>query len=201
MDEKVILLILAIIIIGYFVYKKYYSESFTSAGGDIQMNGNLQHRLASNRPRKGESFTSAGGDIQMNGNLQHRLASTGRNYEQFDSPQNYESSDSQYNDLTGGQFVEYVRDVIDPDLAARQKNFVSKLNDGKYDKAVSSSTYTARYQTREAQAADFIGLRAPRMVPQDENQKVVHEITMDSGYADEDTIFGAKIITQDNLGY
>lgn len=197
MDTKTILITLAIIIIGYIAYKMYRGEMF-APGGDVQMNGMLPYRLASNR----EKFTAAGGDVQMSGNMPFNLASSGRNYEQFSSPQNYESEDDNKNNgLSGGQFVEYVRDTIDPDLAARQKNFVTKLNDGDYNKATSSSAYTARYQVREAQAADFIGLRAPRMVPQDENQKVIHEITMDSGYADEDTIFGAKILTNNNIGY
>lgn len=187
MTDKAILLGILLIVIVYFAYKKY-KEGFI---GETQMNGNLQYNLASSKA----SIENFIGDKQMNGNLQWNLASGKSTYENFDNYQGgYSSGDARFDESGAGQYTEYLRDSVDPGLNRRQKQFVTDLNRGDYSKATASIVNTAKYELRESQAADFIGLRAPRAVPIDYNQKQVPELTMDSGYAQADAIFGARVL-------
>lgn len=190
MNDKSILVGVVILVAIYLIYTKYY-ENFL---GDRQMNGMLQYDLASSKGSV-ENFL---GDRQMNGMLQYDLSSSRGSVENFSNYDeyngSYESDQAEYNEVGGNLYTEYMRSSVDPSLNRRQKQFITDLNRGDYSKATASIVNTAKYEQRESQAANGIGLRAPRAVPINYNQKQVPELTMDSAYAQHDAIFGARVL-------
>jgi hypothetical protein len=169
MDEKSIILALALIVIVYLVWtrkKETYMDDVTC-----------------NASKAVENFTPA--------TQKRQPASDG-----WDAFNDYQGDyySAEFDNIDGSVFTETIRDAIDPNLQLRQKNFNKEMNDGDYNLANPSIVNTAKYQDRESVAITHIGLNAPRRPHINTNQKQIQEINMESGFADEDAVLPATIL-------
>lgn len=169
MDEKSIILALALIVIVYLVWTRK-KEPYTNGG-------------ACPATKSVENFVPA----------TQTAAPSSDGWDAFNDYQgDYYSAE--FDNIDGSVFTETVRDAIDPNLQERQKNFVRELGHGDYNLANPSIVNTAKYQDRESVAITHIGLNAPRRPHINTNQKQIQEINMESGFADEDAVLPATIL-------
>jgi hypothetical protein len=172
MDEKSIIIALALIVIVYLVWtrkKEGYAtpvENFTPATPSTSSTSSTAATSRSPSSDGWDAFNDYQGDYFS----------------------------AEFDNIDGSVFTEVVRDAIDPDLQARQKNFVRELGHGDYNLANPSIVNTAKYQDRESVAINHIGLNAPRRPHINTNQKQIQEINMESGFADEDAVLPATIL-------